>query len=325
VCPVASASVVDGRDTGVSGRAVDVAVDAPADSSRRAGTPGPRSVAAAATPPFLHRPGTRDDESSVSVYAQHFDPAFGRRFAERALDALVVVRGARVLDVACGTGIFARSAAHVVGPAGRVVGIDPSPVAVEAARRIDTTSIVEWQTWTDARLPFPDGGFDVVACQHALHRFSDPVAVLEDMRRVLAPGGRLGVTTWGPIEENPAFAAQLDAIVKSGLDQSGVVEDLLDAFAYHRIEDLEALAHQAGFTDVSCRTVRMLTALPSVSQWVRVYPSLPPLSRAWRDCSQQARIQFLSRAAELLRPFEHDGVLRVQASSRLMVARAPLR
>jgi ubiquinone/menaquinone biosynthesis C-methylase UbiE len=274
--------------------------------------------------PSPQRPGTYDDEASASVYAQHYDPAFGRRFAERALDALVVVRGARVLDVACGTGIFARSAAHVVGPAGRVVGIDPSPAAVEAARRIDVTSIVEWRNWDDATLPFPDACFDVVACQHALHRFDDPVAVLEDMRRVLVPGGRLGVTTWGPIEENPAFAAELDAIVKSGLDQSGVVEVLLDAFAYHRIEDLEALARRAGFADVSCRTVRMLTALPRVSQWVRVYPTIPPLSRAWHDCPQHARIQFLSRATELLRPFEHDGVLRVQASSRLMVARAPL-
>jgi hypothetical protein len=117
---------------------------------------------------------------------------------------------------------------------------------------------------------------------------------------------------------------ELDAIIKSGLDESGVVELLLDAFAYHRVEDLRGLAQKAGFANVSCRTVRMLAALPRVSQWVRVYPSLAPLSRAWQECSQQARIQFLSRATELLRPFEHDGVLRMQASSRLVVARVPL-
>jgi ubiquinone/menaquinone biosynthesis C-methylase UbiE len=279
--------------------------------------------AALATLPLLRR-SSYDDEASTSAYAQHFDPVFGRRFAERALDSLVVVRGARVLDVACGTGIFARMAAHVVGPRGKVVGIDPSSAAVESARRIDVTSIVEWRDWEGSRLPFDDKTFDVVACQHALHRFNQPEAALEDMRRVLAPGGRLGIMTWGPIEENPAFAVELDAIIKSGLDQSGVVEVLLDAFAYHRLEDLRELVHKAGFTDVSCRTVRMLAALPGVAQWVRVYPSLPPLSRAWRDCPQQARIQFLARASELLRPFEHEGVLRVQASSRLVVARAPL-
>jgi len=276
------------------------------------------------TSPLVHRGVEYDDEASVAVQAQHFDPAFGRRFAERAIDVLVVIRGARVLDVACGTGVFARLAAHVVGPTGRVVGLDPSPVAVEASRRIDVTSDVEWLDWDDARLPFDDGKFDVVVCQHALHRFSDAAVVLEDMRRVLAPGGRLGVITWGPIEENPAFAAQLDAVIRAGLEGSGAVEALLDAFSFHNIDELRLLARKAGFLDVSCRTVRMLAALPRVEQWVHVYPSIPPLSYAWRHCTQQARLQFLSRATELLRPFEHDGVLRVQASARLLVARAPL-
>jgi ubiquinone/menaquinone biosynthesis C-methylase UbiE len=264
-----------------------------------------------------------DDEESATSYAQHFDPAFGRRFAERALDALVVVRGARVLDVACGTGVFARLSAHVVGPSGLVIGIDPSAIAIATARRIDLTSTVDWQQWDDGGLPFADGTFDVVACQHALHRFTDPVLILEEMRRVLAPGGRMGVTTWGPIEENPAFAAQLDATVKAGLDDSGVVEALLEAFAWHSTDDLEQLAGQAGLVDVSCQSVRMLAALPRVAEWVRVYPSLPPLSQVWPKCDQHVRVQFLARATELLRPFEHDSVLRVQASSRLLVARRP--
>ncbi len=221
---------------------------------------------------WVHGAGPRHDELSASAAAEYLDPAFGRRFAERGLDALAVVRGGRVLDVACGTGIFARLAAHVVGPAGRAVGVDPSPPVVEAARRIDLSSIAEWHDWDTAGLPFPDGSFDVVACQHALHRFDDPVRALRDMRRVLAPGGRLGLTTWGPIEENPVFAAQLDATVKSGLGESGVVEALLDAFSHHRADDLRAMVHRAGFRDVSCRTVRMLAALPRVAQWVRVTP-----------------------------------------------------
>jgi ubiquinone/menaquinone biosynthesis C-methylase UbiE len=263
------------------------------------------------------------DAESASSYAQHFDGAFGRRFAEKALDALVVVRGARVLDVACATGIFARLAAHVAGSGGRVVGVDPSPVAIETARRIDITSNVEWVRDDLAALPFEDASFDVVACQHALHRFDDPVHIIEEMGRVLGPGGRMGVTTWGPIEENPAFAVQLDAAVRAGFEGSGVVDVLLDAFSMHRADDLAELAARAGLVDVSVRTVRMLAALPRAAEWVRVYPTLPPLARAWQDCDQQARVQFLARATELLRPFEHDGVLRVQASCRLLVARTP--
>ena len=123
----------------------------------------------------------------------------------------------------------------------------PLAAAVEAARRIDVTSTVEWRNWEDA--PSPLRG------RHLRRRGVPALAApLQRPRRrcsrtcgrVLAPGGRLGIMTWGPIEENPAFAAELDAIIKSGLDQSGVVEVLLDAFAYHRIEDLRALVQQGG-------------------------------------------------------------------------------
>ncbi|HXX89810.1 MAG TPA: methyltransferase domain-containing protein [Acidimicrobiales bacterium] len=261
---------------------------------------------------------------AAAAHAQHFDGAFGRRFAEKALDALVVVRGARVLDVACGTGIFARLAAHVTGKGGRVVGTDPAATAVETARRIDLTSTVEWRHEDPVAMGFYDGSFDVVACQHGLHRVRDAEAAVGEMRRVLAPGGRLGIMTWGPIEENPAFAVELDAVVKAGLERSGVVDVLLDAFSMHRAEDLAALAAGVGLVDVTVRTVRMLVALPRAAEWVRVYPTVSPLAQVWPACDQQARIQFLARATELLRPFEHDGVLRVQATTRFLVARAPL-
>ena len=264
------------------------------------------------------------DAESAAAYAQHFDAAFGRRLAEKALDGLVVVRGARILDVACGTGAFARLAAHVAGTGGRVVGVDPSPAAIETARRVDVTSTVEWRCDDFERIPFDDATFDVAACQHALHRFPDRVRILQEMRRVLVPGGRIGSMTWGPIEENPAFAVELDAAVKAGIAGSGVIEGLLDAFSLHRAEDLVALAERAGLVDASVRTVRLLAALPRAAEWVRVYPTVPPLSRAWHDCGQQARVAFLARATELLRPFEHDGVLRVQASCRLLLARTPL-
>ena len=270
-------------------------------------------------------PSVFEDEDSATASATHFDPAFGRRFAERALDGLVVVRGGRVLDVACGTGIFARLASRVVGSSGRVVGLDSSSPALEVARRIDITATIEWLAWNGGRLPFDDETFDVVACQHALPHLGDPAAVVEEMRRVLVPGGRLGLMTWGPIEENPAFAAELDAAIRAGLSDSGVVDALLLACSMHRADDLVELVSRTGLTDVSCRTVRMLASLPPVADWVRIYPSLPPLANAWGGVDQQSRIQFLARAAELLRPFEHDGVLRVQASARLLVARAPTR
>ena len=216
-------------------------------------------------------------------------------------------------------------AAHVVGPAGEVVGIDPSPAAVEAARRIDVTSIVEWRNWEGRGFPSTTRPSTWWRASTRCTASTTPMAVLAEMRRVLAPGGRLGIMTWGPIEENPAFAAELDAIVKSGLDQSGVVEVLLDAFAFHRIEDLRALVHGAGFTDVSCRTVRMLAALPRRGP---VGPGLPVAPAAVRRPGATAANRPASSSwpgpPSCCDPSSTTGVLRVQASSRLVVARAPV-
>jgi SAM-dependent methyltransferase len=252
-----------------------------------------------------------------------FDRAFSRRFAERAIDALLVDRGARVLEVACGSGVLARLAARVVGATGRVVALAGTGDALEAARRVEPSSAVEWRAWDDGPLPFGDGAFDVVACQHSLPGLADPVALVGEMRRVLAPGGRLGITTWGPIEENPAFAVQLDAAVKAGPDGATLVDALLEACSMHRVDDLLRMAEAAGLTDVACRSVRMLAGLPPVAQWADTCPSLRPVSDVWPDWDEETRQAFLGRVTELLRPFEHEGVLRVQASCRLVVARTP--
>ena len=263
--------------------------------------------------------------SSSARYAQHFDPAFGRRIAARLIDALGIGRGARVLDVASGTGVFARTAAHVVGPGGAVVAVDPSPAAIEAARDVDPTSTVEWlshgrdlNSLVAAARPF-----DAVACQHALHRLENARAALTVARGALVPGGQLGVTTWGPIEENPAFAAVLDATVRSGIDRLGVVDAILAAFSHHDRDDLVQLAHDVGFSDVACQTVRMLATLPAAARWARIQPLLPPLSGSWHRAAPSARRQFEARATDLLRPFEHLGVVRVHASMRVLVANVP--
>lgn len=275
-----------------------------------------RGVQPVAPAPAVAAPGA----PTVATAAAQFDRAFSRRFAERAVDALLVVRGSRVLEIACGTGVFARLAARVAGADGRVVALDGED-ALDAARRLEPSSSVQWWRWDGGVLPFEEGRFDVVACQHRLPHLPDPVGLVAEMARVLAPGGRLGLTTWGPIEENPAFAVQLDAAIKAGMAGSGVVDALLEACSMHRVDDLLRTVEAAGLSDVSCRTVRMLAGLPPVDQWVRDYPALPPLSAVWSDCDEVARATFLARVAELLRPFEHDGVLRVQASSRLVVAR----
>jgi len=97
-----------------------------------------------------------------------------------------------VLDVACGTGIVARQAAPLVGADGQVVALDMNPAMLAVARALPAPSgaTIHWREGDAMDLPFEDGAFDVVLCQHGLQFVPDRARAVREMRRVLAPGGR---------------------------------------------------------------------------------------------------------------------------------------
>lgn len=104
---------------------------------------------------------------------------------DRALAELRVWQPRSVLDVGCGTGIFAARLDRVLGP-DRVVGCDLSAgMLAEAAGR---SREVGWVRGDSARLPLRSGTVDAVVCTQAFHFFDQPAAWAE-FRRVLAPGG----------------------------------------------------------------------------------------------------------------------------------------
>jgi SAM-dependent methyltransferase len=98
-----------------------------------------------------------------------------------------------VLDVACGGGIvvcgFAPDVRHATG-------IDMTPAMLERARLLAVEqglANVAWREGDVAHLPYPDGAFTIVVTRFAVHHFPDPPAVLREMVRVCAPGGRVVV------------------------------------------------------------------------------------------------------------------------------------
>jgi ubiquinone/menaquinone biosynthesis C-methylase UbiE len=103
-----------------------------------------------------------------------------------------------VLDLACGPGNFTREFAHTVGASGLVVGTDASRTMLErGVSDLETAGSgnVALIRADATELPFRDGVFDGVCCFAALHLFADPPAALDEMRRVLAPGGRIALMT----------------------------------------------------------------------------------------------------------------------------------
>jgi ubiquinone/menaquinone biosynthesis C-methylase UbiE len=123
-----------------------------------------------------------------TVATRYFGPLNARSF-----ELLRVAPGAAVLEAGCGSGIDAVALKTLVGPAGRVVGIDSSQVMLSQAveRATKTGSPVEFQLGDVQRLAFDDDTFDAVRSSRLLCHVDEPRRALTEMMRVLRPGGHL--------------------------------------------------------------------------------------------------------------------------------------
>jgi SAM-dependent methyltransferase len=117
-----------------------------------------------------------------------------------------IPRGAAVLDLGCGAGFDAFIAAGLVGPRGRVAGVDLSPEMLgiaEGARRHGEFPQLRFEVADVEALPFPDGRFDVALSNGVLNLVPDKPAALREIFRVLRPGGRLQACDMSLVADAP--------------------------------------------------------------------------------------------------------------------------
>ena len=220
-------------------------------------------------------------------YERYLVPAIGLPCARPVIDAAAPGPGERVLDVACGTGVAARLAAERVAPSGTVTGVDPGRPVLEIARR--TAPGLEWHEGTVEHLPLADGSFDVALCSLGFQFFADRARALQEIRRVLAPGGRCALGTPGPTP--PLFTA-IDEVLTAhiGTEASRFVQAV---FSVHDPGELRGLATTAGFGAVDARTARLSLRLPPPADffWQYVY-STPLIALAGRlDAGARAALE----------------------------------
>lgn len=110
------------------------------------------------------------------------------------LSRMEVGAGEQVLDVGCGTGALLEALSRDA-PQAKLSGVDLSEEMLDMARARLPESVALRQGHAEA-LPFPEGVFDVVVSSNVFHFIRNPIAALEEMKRVLKPGGRVVITDW---------------------------------------------------------------------------------------------------------------------------------
>jgi SAM-dependent methyltransferase len=234
--------------------------------------------------------------NAAEVYEEFFVPALFQEWASRVAGAAKIQAGQRVLDVACGTGILARTVAEWVGPTGSVVGLDVNEGMLAVAAR--KAPRIEWRQGLAEDLPFDSDSFDAVVSQFGLMFFEDKVAALQEMVRVLRPGGRLAVAVWDSLDHIPGYAAMVALLQRLFGEQAA--SGLRPPFSLGNLPKLQTLLAEAGLSEAEIMTQTGVTRFPSLQAWV--YTDV----KGWvlADLLDEAQFELLLKEAEqALQPF----------------------
>lgn len=157
--------------------------------------------------------------------------------ADRMRILLRLRPGDRVLDVGCGPGNTLRRLVDEVGPNGLAVGVDPAAGMLDRAVADTKAANAVYVRADGAALPFEDASFDAVSCFGALYLVDRPFDVIDELVRVLAPGGRLAILTTCHRAPKP-----LRPLIDLGRPLSG--------FRWFGPDDITTRLHDAGVTAV---------------------------------------------------------------------------
>lgn len=175
-----------------------------------------------------------------------------------------ITAGETILDVATGPGEPALSLAGVVGPAGKVCGIDPIPGMIEGARRAAASvqaKNIEFEVAFADQLPFADGTFDAVVCRFGAMFFPVPGDAIREILRVLKPGRKFALAVWHVAENNP-FHHTLSRVLDRHMPSPPPEADALDAFRFAAPGKLLKFVHEAGADGACERLLQFNIAAP---------------------------------------------------------------
>jgi SAM-dependent methyltransferase len=237
---------------------------------------------------------------AAEAYESRFVPTVFGEWAPHLVEAAAVAPGQAVLDVACGTGVVARTAADRMGGRGRVVGLDLNEGMLAVAMRLRPD--IEWRQGDAAALPFEPGSFDVVLCQAALMFFPDRAAALREMARVTTTHGTVAVQVWDRLEAQQGYEPFYEVLARHVGQEAMDLES-----SYWVLGDLDlvgSLFEAARLRVTGTRTRVGIVRFDSAEEAVATEIEATPLAeRIYPDSYRR----ILKAGSEAMRPFVVDG------------------
>jgi demethylmenaquinone methyltransferase/2-methoxy-6-polyprenyl-1,4-benzoquinol methylase len=188
-----------------------------------------------------------------------FSLGTGAWYRRHALRRAGLKPGARVLDVACGTGLVTREALRLAGPAGMVLGLDPSAGMLAEARSTGAPLL----RGRAEQVPLPAASLDMLTMGYALRHVADLGTAFAEFHRVLRPGGRVLLLEIGRPDSRLGHRlahAYLGRVVPALCRLAAPRAGTLMTYYWDTIEACvpaeTILRHlrEAGFADVGCET-----------------------------------------------------------------------
>ena len=183
-------------------------------------------------------------------------------------DALIaaagIAEGQSVLDVATGPGDPALTLAPIVGPDGLVIGIDPVPAMIAAARReaarLNFTN-TQFEVASADELPFSDATFHAAISRFGVMFFPSPLDGIREMLRVLKPEGKLALAAWHLPAGNPFFRV-VENILDRYIAPAPSDPDAPNSFRFATPGKLLSILTEAGVANPTEQLLRFDMAVP---------------------------------------------------------------
>ena len=243
-----------------------------------------------------------------------------------AMQRAALRAGTRVLDVGCGCGDTTVELARRVAPGGTVTGIDISAAMLERARQLARKQgagarfeLADAQTYA-----FPPATVDVLFSRFGVMFFTDPSAAFANLRRALAPGGRLAFVCWQSLPDNPWMLVPLGAALQHLAPPPLPGPDAPGPFSFADPARVRGILEPAGFADVQFEDVRETLTIgggAGLDETVAFVLQMGPTAAALRESSDPnlaARVAAAVRDA--LGPYVTADGIRMASASWIVTA-----